>query len=482
MSIDVDEPLTPAGRLFVQPATDQIINCVLGLDRPVGIEITRSVISDSLLIKHPRFTSLLVKDNHGREHWKRVELEIDRHIIFLPDAVGNHEDDEAAVNDYIADLTVSCPLSTDKPLWEVHVLPAHKCVVMRLHHSLGDGVSLLSLMLTMCRKVSDGDKMPTIEPPSSSKSDRRESAIYILWKLLKMMWFTLIYMFEFLLRSLWIRDKKTALRGGAGVELWPRKLATAKFNLDDMKTVKNAVVNTTINDVLFGVISSGLSKYLEFHSPKPLQEGLRITGAAMVNLRPSQGLQEFTELMKNGSKSRWGNKFGMMLLPIYYHKNGSDPLQYLKRAKRMIDRKKLSLEAYLSYKIGYFIMKCLGAKFASLLNYRIICNTTFTISNVVGPKEEFMIAGIPVTYIRTTSSSLAHAITMHMVSYAGNADMQILVAKDLIPHPEKLAKCFENALLEMKEAALKLTGEKPSKFQTSLAKKCEISDKNINEV
>lgn len=45
------------------------------------------------------------------------------------------------------------------------------------------------------------------------------------------------------------------------------------------------------------------------------------------------------------------------------------------------------------------------------------------------------------------------ALTMHMLSYAGRADMQILVAKDIIPDPEFLAKCFEEALLEMKEAA-----------------------------
>lgn len=46
------------------------------------------------------------------------------------------------------------------------------------------------------------------------------------------------------------------------------------------------------------------------------------------------------------------------------------------------------------------------------------------------------------------------AITMHMVSYAGRADLQILVAKDIIPDPQVLAKCFEDALLEMKEVAL----------------------------
>lgn len=49
------------------------------------------------------------------------------------------------------------------------------------------------------------------------------------------------------------------------------------------------------------------------------------------------------------------------------------------------------------------------------------------------------------------------AITMHMVSYAGRADLQILVAKDIIPDPKFLAKCFEEALLEMKEAAAEAT-------------------------
>lgn len=42
---------------------------------------------------------------------------------------------------------------------------------------------------------------------------------------------------------------------------------------------------------------------------------------------------------------------------------------------------------------------------------------------------------------------------MHMVSYADLADLQILVTKDIIPDPEFLLKCFEDALSEMKVAA-----------------------------
>lgn len=246
MGTQSDEPLTPTGRLFVQPATEQIINCALGLDRPVDIETVRSVVADSLLVKLPRFTSLLVTDKHNIERWKPVELELDRHIILVHDVLNDNDNnnDEVVVNDYLANLTVSCPLSNDKPLWEIHVLAAQKCVVMRFHHALGDGVSLLSLMLTLCRKVSDGEKMVMIEPVASGATRFREGVGFIrLWKVLKMLWLTVIYMLEFCMRCLWLRDKETAVSGGVGVEMWPRKLATAKFSLDDMKTVKSAVVN-----------------------------------------------------------------------------------------------------------------------------------------------------------------------------------------------------------------------------------------------
>ncbi|XP_076940149.1 wax ester synthase/diacylglycerol acyltransferase 11-like [Bidens hawaiensis] len=458
INIHNDEPLSPAGRLFVQPATHQIINCSLGLKRPIELTAARHVIANSFMIKHPRFSSLLITDHHGREYWRQIELDIDRHIILRSEPVGDYDkdDDESAVNDYVSDLTVSSPLSIDKPLWEIHLLNAHKCVVLRVHHALGDGISIMSLMLTLTRKLDDLNQTPLIEPLVSSTRRRKLGTLGEIWKLMKVIWFSLIYVFEFIMRGVVVKDGKTVVRGGEGVEMWPRKLATAKFSLDDMKTVKNAVPEATINDVLFGVISLGLSKYLGNRSSDSLQEGLQITGVALVNLRPSPGLQDIKELMKKNVVSGWGNKVGIMLLPVYYHRNVSDPLQYLKRAKMMIDRKKLSMEAFLSHQIGYFVMKFFGVKVASVLNYRVICNTTFTISNVVGPREEVTVAGIPVTYMRTTSSSLSHAITMHMVSYSGKADMQILVAKDLIPDPENLAKCFEDALLEMKQASVQI--------------------------
>ncbi|PHT41789.1 hypothetical protein CQW23_20643 [Capsicum baccatum] len=454
---DVDEPLTPAGRLFIQPEMDQVINCAVSVDDSIDVDAVKLEISNSILVKHPRFSSIMVKDSCGRERWRKVEVNVDEHFIIRRESLITDDpsiSDEDAVNDYLADLSVSTPLSLSKPLWEFHLLLAHKYAVLRLHHSLGDGISLMSMFLSCCRRADDPNQRPTTHGIGASSSSNDGKIWSLLTKLLKVIWYTLVYVIEFALRTLWLKDKRTAISGGAGVELWPRKLATAKFKIDDMKTVKKVIPNATINDVLFGIISCGLSRYLDLRSPKAaLKEGLQLTGAAMINLRKQSGLQDFSQLMDSKKGARWGNKFGMLLLPIYYHKGGSDPLQFVKRSKAMIDKKKLSLEGPCSYKIGNFVMSFFGPKLAGVLNYRILSNTTFTISNVIGPQEDITFGGNHISSVRVTSSSLPHAITMHMVSYAGKADMQISVAKDIIPDPKVLAKCFQDVLLEMKEAA-----------------------------
>lgn len=446
-----DEPVTPAGRLFLQPQMDQVIHGIIAAENPIDVDDVKRQIESSVMLQHPRFCSLLVRDSCGREHWRRTQVHLDSHVIVRLEPLSSLDDIDS-VNDYVAELTVSTPLSTDKPLWELHLLLAHKTAVFRVHHALGDGVSLMSMLLSACRLRDDPTRAPSLGVVSSSHV---RSDTSMLWRWVKMAWFTLVYMLEFVLRSLWLSDRTTAVSGGAGVELWPRKLATARFRLEDMKAVKRATNGSTINDVLFGVISSGLSKYLDMQSPNEIPDGLRLTGLAMVNLRPQAGLQDMSKLMNGKSRTRWGNKFGMILLPVYYKKGSSDPLHFVRRSKSMIDKKKLSLEALCSYKIGYIVMSLLGAKFASLLNYRIICNTTFTISNMIGPQEAIILGDNPVKYIRVTVTSLPHALTMHMMSYAGFADLQILVAKEIIPEPKVLAKCFEDALLEMKQIAEK---------------------------
>ncbi|KAJ8747580.1 hypothetical protein K2173_014426 [Erythroxylum novogranatense] len=373
--------------------------------------------STSNFSQYVPFTFLGSSPEYGMLHLI-TEIDIDRHIIVVEpttkdiadddgsyhlDVLENNDDAERIVNDYLADLSVSTPLSEDKPLWELHLLLEQNCIILRIHHALGDGISLMSLFLAACGKAEDPTAAPTVVRVGRRGLGLRWSGygwIRALLGFLKMVLFSFVFCMEFVTRGFWHRDRKTVISG-------------------------------------------------------ELSDGLRLTGLAMVNLRDQPGLQDMSELMTKDSRSRWGNRFGMLLLPVYYQKGGVDPLEYVKRAKKVIDRKKRSLEAHFSYYIGYLIMSWLGSKATCILNYRVICNTSFTISNVVGPKEEIIIGDNPVTSLRVNVSSTPHALIMHMVSYAGRADLQISVAKDIIPDPEFLAKCFEGALLEMKEAAIR---------------------------
>ncbi|XP_058191086.1 wax ester synthase/diacylglycerol acyltransferase 11-like isoform X2 [Rhododendron vialii] len=399
--VERDEPLSPLGRLFLTTDLHQIVHCIMGCENPIDVAAVTSEIANSVMIQLPRFSSLLVRDSHGLEHWRKTQVDVPRHIIVVEDPVGDAADEEA-VNDYIADLAVSVPLSSDKPLWEVHLLRAHNCIIFRIHHALGDGISLMSMLQEWCRRAGEPDRrlsMGSMGTHSNSSSNRVKRT-RALWKVVVGMVMGLRFIMQFVLRALWVKDKRTAVSGGAGVELWPRKLATAKFWLDDMKVVKNVVAEATINDVLIGVISSGLSRYLDLRSPRALQDGVQITGLAMVNLRKQSGLQELSDMMKGNSGIRWGNKFGAFLAPVYYHQGGANPLQYVKIAKQMMDQKKQSFEAQFSYNLEKFLMVYFGPQVASWLKYRIVCNTTFLISNVIGPKDEITIAGNPVKYLR----------------------------------------------------------------------------------
>ncbi|KAI8532791.1 hypothetical protein RHMOL_Rhmol11G0241900 [Rhododendron molle] len=248
--VERDEPLTPAGRMFLTPDLHQIIHCIIGCKNPIDVAAFRTGITNSVMIQLPRFSSLMVRSSHGREHWRKTQVDIDRHVIVVEDPISDSRDgdevnDEEAVNDHVADLSVSSPLSPDKPLWEAHLLRAYNCIIFRIHHTLGDGISLMSMLLECCRRADEPDQRPSIgsvdtsSDPSSNRVKRRRE----LWKVVVGMLMGLVFIVEFVLRALWVKDKRTAISGGAGVELWPRKLATAKFRLNDMKAVKKAVVD-----------------------------------------------------------------------------------------------------------------------------------------------------------------------------------------------------------------------------------------------
>lgn len=68
------------------------------------------------------------------------------------------------VEDYVSNLSKSS-IDMSIPTWDLHLLnittsDAESVGIFRIHHSLGDGTSLMSLLVASTRKVSNSEEVP----------------------------------------------------------------------------------------------------------------------------------------------------------------------------------------------------------------------------------------------------------------------------------------------------------------------------------
>ncbi|MFS7991374.1 putative O-acyltransferase WSD1 [Helianthus anomalus] len=108
--------------------------------------------------------------------------------------------------------------------------------------------------------------------------------------------------------------------------------------------------------------------------------------------------QTLVDSMKSGTLGRWGNQIGYVLLPLAMGFR-SNPLDYVKEAKAVIDQKKVSLEPLFTYFVVELVLKLFGIKAVGKLNHRVFFNTTLWFSNVPGPQQEVTFYGHDATYI-----------------------------------------------------------------------------------
>nr|VDD31877.1 unnamed protein product [Brassica oleracea] len=399
-----EEPLSPCSQLFNSPD----FNCAIIVTMGCKVKGNPSAIIDGLkhtLVNHPRFSSILEMKNgkKGQPSWVRTKVRVEEHVI-VPDIDPDIENPDQYVEDYISNLT-TVPMDLSKPLWEIHLLclrtsNAESIGLLKIHHSLGDGMSLMSLFLACTCKTSDPEALPTVAVQKKQFGPTCYSGFFNkiwwlfvgLWFILRLVFKTFVDVLMFALTICFLRDTETPLLAKPGCELKPKRFVHRIISFDDVTLVKNAM-NMTVNDVLPGVTQAGLSRYLSRRyvdqeaTPKfkELMRRIRLRSAIMINLRPNAGIEALATMMAKKSKCRWGNLFGYILLPFSIGLE-TDPLEYLRRAKVTVDRKKHSLEAVFSMAFFKLILKVLGLKASVVLVRKLIHSTTLTFSNVVGPK------------------------------------------------------------------------------------------------
>ncbi|EOX95706.1 O-acyltransferase family protein, putative [Theobroma cacao] len=466
-----EEPLSPSARLFHEPNFNVYIIATLGCKTRIYPDVVKANLGHTLL-KHPRFSSLQVEDedNKGEMKWVRTEVDLERHVV-VPDLDPNMDLPDKFLEDYIYNLSKTT-IDKSQPLWDLHLLnlrtsQSEAVGVFRIHHSLGDGTSLMSLLLACTRQMNDPLALPTIpiRKKQERKNDRRGfwRIMFMLCSVFQVFWNSVVDVFMFMATALLLKDTENPFKGLPGVEFTPRRIVYGTVSLDDIKLVKNAM-NTTVNDVALGITQAGLSRYINriYGGNKNdgaaiemdnLPKSIRLRSTLLVNIRPSAGIQALADMMEKDAEAKWGNWIGYVLLPFTIAIR-DDPLDYVRDAKATIDRKKRSLEAIYTFSIAELVLKLFGVKAASALSHRIMSHTTMCFSNLVGPLEEIGFYGHPIAFLAPSSYGQPHALMINFQSYIDKMTIVLSVDEGTIPNPHQLCDDIVESLGLIKDAVV----------------------------
>lgn len=459
MNCDSTLPVSPTGKSLTTAEFSLCVHAILEFDQPIDVYHAKQAIRDILLPQNPRFSCIMTKDDKGVAKWKKVEVDVNDHV-FVPDFPPGLEDYTEYVNDYISDMHLR-RLPPSRPLWEFHFLnyktsTASATVIINLHHTLGDGASLMSLMLA-CSTSADNCSRPTSECtqllPESQKSQIHWFTVHNICQRLFIVvlitWYTLLDFISTLFRLKWLDDSELPIRGAPGVEWMPKVMASATFAMEDVQHIKNSV-GGTVNDVIMGVVFYGLQRYLRITLDEKsvgAVEKLRLTALVLMNTRARSG----SKTVKPNSEAAWGNRFGYLHVGIPMEKL-DNPLDMLGKVKENLDRKKMSFAIFIMGKVLGYVTKLKGPQATAKCMYKTLVNTTLAVTNMAGPGEQISLAGNKVKTLYFSVSGVPQALLVTSTTYMGSLRVQVIAAKGYVD-ATLLSRCFAHCFQEMKEAA-----------------------------
>jgi diacylglycerol O-acyltransferase / wax synthase len=364
--------------------------------------------------------------------WQYYKANID-HDVQLPSPIT--KDVEAkALRKVLAHLA-SFQLPTDRALWHTHMihlqfthgprggseLRASTLMVSRIHHTIGDGLSLMRYTLSTCKPYVERDEArssssspttPTTPTPPPPKA--KGIALHVILMTVIMAPFTG-------LRLLLQRpDKHTFLRNKTHHLQYSRTTTWVcpSFDLQRIKSIASSH-KATVNDVMVAIVSRAIHLHAEAVSGKP---GTMPSVKAFVPVGSTFSADD-NELQNN---------FGFLFLqmPCDATSIGSC-LQRVKREMDALKRSPLPMLTYLSSAVSGYIL----APFWLVLNTMYFTSlASIVFSNVKGPDTPLDLAGYKVEdmcFLVPQAGNIGVGISI--LSYDGQVSIGILANTSVFP-------------------------------------------------
>ncbi|ONK71873.1 uncharacterized protein A4U43_C04F13260 [Asparagus officinalis] len=235
-----EEPVSPEAQYLNSSALCVSNLVVFESEIPIDDSQAMLTLENLFLPINPRFSSIMVKDEHGNSKWRRVQVKLEDHmnVPVFPSGLEFYDD---YMQEYIEKIATE-RLPEDQPLWDTHIIKypiknAAGALVFKLHHSLGDGFSLMTALFN-CVQRADNPSLPLTFPSSGSTQARNWGVCRVVSNVFSMCVNT-IKDFSWSLASSSMKDSTTPIRSGdSGIDDRRITLSTVTFSLGDIKQIK----------------------------------------------------------------------------------------------------------------------------------------------------------------------------------------------------------------------------------------------------
>ena len=407
------------------------------------------------LLKYERFRQKVVQDAIGASWVEDEAFDIERHVLHHKVRRKAGQSEREALQAEVGELA-NTPLDPDHPLWQFHLIDDYEggsALVARVHHCIGDGIALISVMLSITDGGMDPPKRKKREQPET-EGDWLSDAVMkpltdLATKAIGMYGGGVAKSMEMLSNpqqglagsvemvrtgakvlgdvgamAMMPDDSATILKGkplGQKVVAWGEPIP-----LDQVKAIGKAL-NCSINDVLLACVAGAIGEYLRDHDDDP--DGKEIRAMVPVNLRP---LEKAWQL---------GNRFGLapLVLPIGI----SNPIERVYAVRRRMTELKDSYQPLLAFavlSVAGLLIKPVQDALLGLFAKK----ATAVMTNVPGPAVPLKFCGAT---LRQTMfwvpASGEIGVGVSILSYGGGVQFGLITDKKLCPDPQGIIDRFE---------------------------------------
>ena len=423
------------------------------LATPITVDALRERVTSKLL-KYPRFRHKVVHDVLGANWVEDADFDVGRHVVAGRLARRRGQSARAALQARVGALATT-PLDPAHPLWQFELIEDYEggsAIIARIHHCIGDGIALISVMLSITDGGGEPPRRQRRRAPDGEDADWLSDAVIkpltdVAVKAIGMYGGGVARTMEVLSQprqllgsidvartgvqvardlaalALMSDDSPTRLKGkpaGRKRVAWNEPLP-----LDQVKTIGKAL-NCSINDVLLACAAGAIGDYLRDRGDDPA--GKEIRAMVPVNLRP---LDQAWKL---------GNRFGLapLTLPI-----GIDnPIERVYAVRARMNEMKGSYQPLLAF--GVLAVAGLLAKpMQDALLDLFAKKSTAVMTNVPGPSTALGLCGSTVRQtIFWVPASGDLGVGISILSYAGGVQFGLITDERLCPEPQAIIDRF----------------------------------------